>query len=183
MWKINQSVIPGRRKMTMNENFDTVYQLDGTIALNILDQDNTPNHSLPIDALWKLEVEWHLLKSDTSVNAPGSVGGMWYLTASLESIGEGYEGPIRISTGVDPTILEIGTADLDSHTSTDYCWKVTIDVTTVEMARLRSLPSPNTLIPNNYRVGILITFKNDIGVTQPMAASVESNLVTFYKPD
>lgn len=168
----------------MNENFDTVYQLDGTIALNILDQDNTPNHSLPIDDLWKLEVEWHLKKSATSVNAPGSLGGTWYLKASLESIGEGYEGPIRISAGVDPTILEIGTAgpELLWHTATDYGWKVTIDVTAAEMVRLGAIPPPNTLIPNNYRVGILITFKNGIGVTQPMAASVESNLVTFYIP-
>jgi hypothetical protein len=179
---IKQSIVLERRIMMFNTNFDTLYQLDGTIDVKILDKDVTPNQVLPIEDLWSLAVEWHLLKNAASTNPPGGVGGTWYLTVSLDSVGEGYEGKVNISGGVHPTVLEIGLANnLISSTSTDYGWKATIDVTAAEMARLRSLPPPDNLIPGNYRASVLITYKNDIGVTLPMAAAFETDLITFFE--
>jgi hypothetical protein len=154
----------------MAETFDVLFpaELTGEITkFEITDPDDTPNRVLEITRDWKIDLEWKI-----EGNVADTLGGSWHVQVSLESMGEGYEGPVG-----EEVVVEYHDFDPTS-TPTKCIWKPTsIVVTAVEMAG-----NPE-IVPGVYKPIVLITYKNEDGQNRPMAGFMDAGLITLFEPD
>ena len=135
-----------------------VDHLSGDIDVEILDQDDDPNHVLEITMPWKVQVDWRLFGPIAA-----AIGGTWEVKVFVESIGQGFEGEVGSATKA-LTDLEAGS----SVTNRKYQTIINVPANT----------PPNTGV---YKPVVLITYKNDSGDIMAMAGFSEAPLINFYQ--
>lgn len=144
--------------MPFSSQFDTLNQnLTGTITeIRVLDNDQNPNNVLPLGVNWSIFVSWTLVDDPGGAAVPG-LGGTWQVSAMLESIGGGYEGPAGATVNVPLT-----------------------GVTTYRVAIPVVGTPPN--VPANraaYRMVVLIDYLYPNGTPGPMAGFAEGPMIRF----
>jgi hypothetical protein len=145
--------------------FDTLFPsaIEGNIEAPVVrDKDSTPNRVLELGDDWEVDVSWSLKTSNASTYPLSQINGTWHLELSVESIGEGFEGPVANDT--------LNYASTHAATPTEYEWKHTFKV-------------PASKVPDEaiYELGTLITFKDSNGIPMAMAAFFKGPAVTFYQ--
>jgi hypothetical protein len=148
----------------MVENFDTLFpELSGTMEISVQDEDDNPNLVMELTKDFKVIVDWHL-----KGNNLGSIGGTWHVAASVESLGDMYEGPVGTPQDIALTAYDTATSSLKDHH-----FHAEISVTPA------AIP---TMTEGVYKVVTLITYKDLAGVPGPMAAFSENPIITLYQP-
>ena len=148
----------------MSANFDTLTNvkadLEGAITdVEVYDADLDPNHVLPRNREWKVQVKWFV----KGLCAPG-LGGDWHVRVNLESMGKGFEGTVKQQT--------VSVNSIPPALALNYDETIT-------------LPRPDSIadfIAGTYKLIIIITHTNTGGgVTKRtrMAGFYESYLLEF----
>lgn len=146
----------------MATNFDTLNFKDlvGTMNVQVIDTDETPNLVLEIARPWRIEVDWvlHGINADT-------IGGSWELMAYYESMGPQNEGKVIPS----PIVVPMANTQPNS-TSIDRRYRATINV------------DPGLIKEEGiYKLVTLVTYKNLDNKPRAMAGFSEYPLITFYQ--
>jgi hypothetical protein len=142
------------------QKFD-VLKLDaeGDISLVINDKDDTPNSVLQLNEDWNVDVDWHLKGSNVDV-----IDGDWVLSVQMESIGEGYEGPIHAVTEIELEAEEPDSTPVDRH------WHRNVKADP-------GVPD----VPGVYKVVVWISYQTEQDQPRPMGGFAEADLISFYK--
>jgi hypothetical protein len=148
--------------MAVTTQFDPLFpaELTGTITVEVLDPDGTPNRVLEIDRNWRIVVDWHLVGPFAC-----TLAGTWSARSMVESIGPGFEG--QVGPTVNRDLLTQSEAD---STPTDCHYHAHIDV-----------PAGTITDVGVYKLVSLITYRDAANNPRPMAGFAEYPLITFYR--
>jgi hypothetical protein len=141
------------------KRFDALkIDLTGDVSVEVKDADDTPNDVLPLNKDWSVDVDWHL-----KGQAVDAIDGDWILLVSMESMGEGYEGPIHAQEEIELEAQEADSTNIDRH------WKRTVKAD-------RDIPNK----PGVYKVVALVSYQTEQDHPLPMAGFAEADLISFY---
>jgi hypothetical protein len=153
--------------MAVTFNFDPLFPADLTgnfAGPQVVDMDGTQNRVLQIGAQFKVKLDWDLVGSGVS-----SVGGGWDIKVSLESMGEGPEGPIISDTKLYTDILTPPSTPTHLYWHTEYT-----------IADIRT-PMPG-IVPGVYKLVVLLLHKDSWNHPDAMAAYSEGPTLAFFTP-
>jgi hypothetical protein len=154
--------------MATSWNFDTIFPNDLTGTMwkpQVIDADGTPNRVLEIARPYTVKLDWSVAGSGACC-----LGGKWMVTVSLESLGEGFEGPVVKDYEVLYTDVAAGS------TLTNRKWHLELSVTN---------PLPPTtphVEPGVFRLVALILYHDPLNMPDAMAAFSEGPTITFFNP-